>query len=84
VVANHVRLFDETVKRFGQVDVAVNTVGVVIEKPTRNVTEVDYEVSFGANSKAAFFLVQEAGCTMADGGSTVTIVNSLLAAHTDS
>ncbi|MET0209645.1 MAG: SDR family oxidoreductase [Burkholderiaceae bacterium] len=82
VVDNNVKLFDETVKRFGQVDVAINTAGVVIKKPILDVTEADYEKSFAANSKAAFFFLQQAGRTMADGGSIVTIVSSLLAAYT--
>ncbi|HEY9237643.1 MAG TPA: SDR family oxidoreductase [Burkholderiaceae bacterium] len=83
VVENNVRLFDEAVRRFGQVGVAINTAGVVIKKPILQVTEVDYEKSFAANSKAAFFFIQQAGRTMADGGSIVTIVSSLLAAYTD-
>ncbi len=84
VVDNNVRLFDETVKRFGKVDVAINTAGVVIKKPILDVTEDDYEKSFAANSKAAFFFIQQAGRTLADEGSIVTIVSSLLAAYTDS
>ncbi|KQP14044.1 SDR family oxidoreductase [Pseudorhodoferax sp. Leaf267] len=84
VVDNNVRLFDETSKRYGQVDIAVNTAGVVIKKPILDVTEDDYEKSFAANSKAAFFFIQQAGRTLADEGSIVTIVSSLLAAYTDS
>jgi len=84
VVENNVRLFDETVQRLGKVDLAINTAGVVVKKPILDVTEADYEKSFAANSKAAFFFIQQAGRTMADGGSIVTIVSSLLAAYTDS
>ena len=82
VVENNVRLFDQAARQFGQVDVAINTAGVVIKKPILDVTEVDYDRSFDANSKAAFFFIQQAGRTMADGGSIVTIVSSLLAAYT--
>jgi len=84
VVENNSKLFDEAVKRLGGVDVAINTAGVVIKKPILQVTEADYEKSFDANSKAAFFFMQQAGRTMNDGGSIVTIVSSLLAAYTDS
>lgn len=84
VVENNVRLFDETRQRLGSVNVAVNTAGVVIKKPILQVTEADYEQSFAANSKAAFFFIQQAGRTLSDGGSIVTIVSSLLAAYTDS
>jgi NAD(P)-dependent dehydrogenase (short-subunit alcohol dehydrogenase family) len=76
------RLFDETVKRFGRADIAVNTVGLVIKKPILEVTEEDYERSFAANAKAAFFFIQQAGRTLADRGSIVTLVSSLLAAYT--
>lgn len=82
VVDNTVRLFDQAVARFGQVDVAVNTAGVVIKKPIAEVTEADYDRSFNANSKAAFFFIQQAGRTLAEGGGIVTIVSSLLAAYT--
>ncbi|PZQ13167.1 MAG: short chain dehydrogenase [Rhodanobacter denitrificans] len=82
VVENCVRLFDETKARFGRIDIAVNTVGVVIKKPILEVTEDDYERSFAANSKAAFFFIQQAGRTLADGGNIVTLVSSLLAAYT--
>jgi NAD(P)-dependent dehydrogenase (short-subunit alcohol dehydrogenase family) len=82
VVANNVTLFDRAIAHFGKVDIAINTVGVVIKKPILDVTEADYEQSFNANSKAAFFFIQQAGRTLADQGSIVTIVSSLLAAYT--
>ncbi|PWK92147.1 SDR family oxidoreductase [Fulvimonas soli] len=82
VVENDVRLFDAAAERFGQIDIAVNTAGVVIKKPILEVTEDDYDRSFAANAKAAFFFIQQAGRTLADRGSIVTIVSSLLAAYT--
>ena len=82
VVENNVRLFDQAAKRFGQVDVAINTAGVVIKKPILDVTEADYDRSFDANSKAAFFFIQQAGKQLADDGNICTIVSSLLAAYT--
>lgn len=84
IVDNTVKLFDHAVAHFGQVDVAVNTAGVVVKKPILEVTELDYEKSFDANSKAAFFFLQQAGRTLSESGSIVTIVSSLLAAYTDS
>ncbi len=82
VVANTVKLFDNAVAHFGQVDIAINTAGVVIKKPMLEVTEADYEKSFDANSKAAYFFLQQAGRTLSERGSIVTIVSSLLAAYT--
>jgi NAD(P)-dependent dehydrogenase (short-subunit alcohol dehydrogenase family) len=82
VAENNVKLFDKTVKKFGHVDIAINTAGVVIKKPILEITEADYDKSFDANAKAAFFFIQQAGRTLADGGSIVTLVSSLLAAYT--
>ncbi len=80
--ANVARLFDEAIKQFGKVDIAINTTGMVIKKPIVEVTEEDYDKIFAVNSKAAFFFIQEAGKKLADKGSIVTIVTSLLAAYT--
>ena len=82
VVANTVKLFDNAVAHFGQVDIAINTAGVVIKKAIADVTEADYDRSFDANAKAAFFFIQQAGRTLENGGGIVTLVSSLLAAYT--
>ncbi|WP_269933657.1 SDR family oxidoreductase [Serratia liquefaciens] len=75
-------LFEEAVKAFGKVDIAINTAGLVIKKPIAEVTEADYDSSFDINAKAAFFFIQQAGKHLADNGRIVTIVSSLLAAYT--
>lgn len=82
VVDNGKALFDLATSKFGKVHIAINTAGVVIKKPILDVTEADYEKSFAANSKAAFFFIQQAGRTLEERGSIVTIVSSLLAAYT--
>ncbi|MDA7415646.1 SDR family oxidoreductase [Xenophilus arseniciresistens] len=82
VVANNVKLFDQARSHFGEVNIAINTAGVVIKKPIAEVTEADYDKSFDANAKAAFFFLQQAGRVLAERGSIVTIVSSLLAAYT--
>lgn len=80
--ANVAHLFEEAIKAFGKVDIAVNTAGLVIKKPIAEVTEADYDSSFDINSKAAFFFIQQAGKHLADNGRIVSIVSSLLAAYT--
>ena len=82
VVDNNRALFDQAKAHFGHVDVAVNTAGVVIKKAIADVTEADYDRSFDANAKAAFFFLQQAGRTLENGGGIVTLVSSLLAAYT--
>jgi NAD(P)-dependent dehydrogenase (short-subunit alcohol dehydrogenase family) len=81
-VAEVVRLFDEAVKRYRRVDIAVNTVGQVLKKPFVETTEEEYDRMFAINAKAAYFFIQEAGKRMQDGGKIITILTSLLAAFT--
>ncbi|RYF74250.1 MAG: SDR family oxidoreductase [Comamonadaceae bacterium] len=84
VVDSNTRMFDLARSHFGKVNVAINTAGVVIKKPILDVTEADYNKSFDANAKAAFFFMQQAGRVLEERGTIVTIVSSLLAAYTDS
>ncbi len=81
-VANIAKLFDETIAKFGGVDIAINTVGMVLKKPFTETTEAEYDVMFGVNSKSAYFFLQEAGKKINDNGKIFTIVTSLLAAYT--
>lgn len=76
------RLFQEAVARFGGVDIAINTAGMVLKKPFAEVTEEEYDRIFAINSKAAFFFMQEAGKHLNDRGKLCTIVTSLLGAFT--
>ncbi|MDE2366348.1 MAG: SDR family oxidoreductase [Betaproteobacteria bacterium] len=76
------RLFDETVKRYGGIDIAINTAGKVLKKPFVDTTEAEYDEMFAVNSKAAYFFIQEAGRRLNDNGKIITIVTSLLAAFT--
>lgn len=82
-VSENKRLFAGSKAKFGKVDIAINTTGMVIKKPIFECTEEDYDKIFAVNSKAAFFFMQEAGRTLEDRGKIVTIVSSLLAAYTD-
>ncbi|GGP34492.1 SDR family oxidoreductase [Streptomyces abikoensis] len=75
-------LFEVAVGAFDKVDCVVNTAGMVLKKPLTEVTEDEYDKMFAVNSKAAFFMMQEAAKRVEDGGKIVTIVTSLLAAYT--
>ncbi|MGK6344251.1 SDR family oxidoreductase [Chryseobacterium sp. DT-3] len=81
-VENVTKFFDEAIARFGGIDVAINTVGMVLKKPFTETTEEEYDVMFGINSKSAYFFLQEAGKKLNDNGKICTIVTSLLAAYT--
>jgi len=77
------RVFDEARRRFGGLDIAVNTAGKVLRKPILETSEAEYDEMAAVNAKAAFFFIKEAGRTLNDNGKIVTIVTSLLAAFTD-
>ncbi|MBB1256084.1 SDR family oxidoreductase [Streptomyces alkaliterrae] len=77
------RLFSTARERFGGVDVAVNTAGMVLRKPIVETTEEEYDRMFAVNAKAAYFFIREAGRQLNDNGRIITILTSLLAAFTD-
>ncbi|MBN9379696.1 MAG: SDR family oxidoreductase [Chitinophagaceae bacterium] len=81
-VENITKLFDETVAKFGGIDIAINTVGKVLKKPFIDTTESEYDSMSDINSKVAYFFIQEAGKKLNDNGKICTIVTSLLAAYT--
>lgn len=81
-VANINHFFEETIARFGGIDIAINTVGMVLKKPFTETTEEEYDTMFAVNSKSAYFFLQEAGKKINDNGKICTIVTSLLAAYT--
>lgn len=81
-VDNITRFFEEAIARFGGIDIAINTVGMVLKKPFTETTEDEYDAMFGVNSKSAYFFLQEAGRRINDNGKICTIVTSLLAAYT--
>lgn len=76
------RLFSDALAQLGQLDVAINTTGMVLKKPIVEITEAEYDTMFAINAKAAFFFMQHAGKTLADHGKLVTLVTSLLGAYT--
>lgn len=81
-VGNITKLFDLAISTYGRVDIAINTVGMVLKKPFTETTEEEYDTMSEINSKVAYFFLQEAGRKLADNGRICTIVTSLLAAYT--
>lgn len=75
-------LFDAGIKKFGGIDIAINTVGKVLKKPFADTTEAEYDSMSEINSKVAYFFIQEAGKKLNNDGKICTIVTSLLAAYT--
>ncbi|KAH8692769.1 hypothetical protein BGW36DRAFT_362319 [Talaromyces proteolyticus] len=76
------KLFQDTLKDFGHIDIVVNTVGKVLKKPITEISEAEYDSMFAINSKTAFFVLKEAAAHVTDGGKIITIVTALLGAFT--
>ena len=72
-VADIRRLFQETLARFGKLDILINNAGVAIYKPLAEATEEDFDSTFALNAKGTFFALQEAVRHIADNGRIVSI-----------
>jgi 3-oxoacyl-[acyl-carrier protein] reductase len=79
IVGDIERLFDETIARFGQVDVLVNNAGMMALKPLADVTEAEFDAQFELNVKGTFFACRQAGRTMSDGGVIINFSSSTTA-----
>ena len=71
VLENIPRLFDEAEKAIGKLDIVVSNAAVVCNKPVLEYTPEDYEYTFNTNARAPFFIMQEAGKRISDGGRIV-------------
>ncbi|MDB5735109.1 MAG: Oxidoreductase [Alphaproteobacteria bacterium] len=67
------RLFDETAKAFGKVDVLVNNAGVYNFLPIADVTEAEFQRQFGTNVWGLLQTTQLALPHFNDGGSVINI-----------
>ncbi|WP_321365945.1 SDR family oxidoreductase [uncultured Desulfuromusa sp.] len=71
------KLFDLTIREFGQLDILVNNAGMAIYKPIAKVTEEDYEKLFSLNVKGLLFSCQQAARKLAGGGRIINISTSV-------
>lgn len=81
-VENMKALFKDAKDKLGRVDVAINTVGMVLKKPFTETTEEEFDTMSEVNSKSAYFFIQEAGKALEDKGKIITLATSLLGAYT--
>ncbi|WP_299459949.1 SDR family oxidoreductase [uncultured Microscilla sp.] len=81
-VNNMKALFRAAKDKFERIDVAINTVGMVLKKPFLETTEEEFDTMAAVNSKSAYFFIQEAGKQLEDNGKIITIATSLLGAYT--
>ncbi len=71
------RLFTEALANFGRLDIVVANAGVeLIETPTIDITEADFDRLYAINAKGAFFTLQLAAKHVADNGRIIYIGTS--------
>ncbi|HKW28313.1 MAG TPA: SDR family oxidoreductase [Verrucomicrobiae bacterium] len=74
-----VRLFDETIARFGKLDILVNNAGIMPVKLVSAVTEAEFDRIFAVNVKGTFFACQQAATRLAEGGRIINMSSSTTA-----
>lgn len=67
------RLFGETVKHFGKLDILVANAGYSVFKPLAEITEEDFDQAYALNAKGTFFCLQGALRHITDGGKIVCV-----------
>ena len=71
------RLFDETSKAFGKVDVLVNNAGVYKFIPIADVTEEEYQRQFNTNVWGVLLTTREALKSFNDGGTVINVSSTV-------
>ena len=74
------QVFEAALSSFGRVDIVINNAGLVIKKPFTDISEAEFDRSFGINAKAAFFVMQEAARCIADNGRIINMGTTILGA----
>lgn len=70
-------MFTTTLKEFGKIDIIVANAGIeIVDLPTLDITEEQYDQLFTINTKGAFFTIQEAAKHVADNGRIIYISSS--------
>jgi 3-oxoacyl-[acyl-carrier protein] reductase len=66
--ADVTRLFDETEKQLGSINIVVNVAGAAVYKPHIELTDEDFEKVFSVNARGAMYMLQAAANLVKDGG----------------
>ncbi|MDT8860685.1 SDR family oxidoreductase [Alkalihalobacillus sp. MEB130] len=71
------RCIEETIQRFGKLDILVANAGITIRKPFLELTEEDYDRVMQVNAKGVFLCSQEAARVMSqNGGGSIIHISS--------
>lgn len=71
------KLFDQTIEKYGKIDIVINNAGIMITKFTKNTSEEDFDRTFSINTKSVFFSMKEAATKMAENGRIINISSSV-------
>ena len=72
-------LVDSVMKRFGRLDAILHAASPWIEKPLGEVTSADWDATFGAGPKAAFFLAQAAEAELRRNSGSILVISDVAA-----
>lgn len=75
------QLVSEVESTFGAIDILVNNAGLAHFQPLMDSGEAEFEEMFATNTRAVFFLTQEAARAMPDGGRIVNISSGITRAN---
>lgn len=71
------RLFAETKKAFGKIDIVVANAGIeMVDLPVTDYTEAQFDEVFGINAKGTYFTIQQAAKHIEDKGRIINIASS--------
>ncbi|PHH79908.1 hypothetical protein CDD80_3495 [Ophiocordyceps camponoti-rufipedis] len=62
------QLFKDAISHFGRLDIVLSNSGTEVFKPEEEVTEEDYDRVFNLNTRAQFFVAQQAYIHLQEGG----------------
>lgn len=71
------RLFDETERAFGHVDVVVSNAGIMRLAPFRDIADADLIRMIDVNQKGSIFVLREAARRVRDGGRIIALSSSI-------
>lgn len=71
------RLFDESERAFGGIDVVVSNAGIMRLAPFRDMTDEDFVRMVDVNQKGSFFVLREAARRVRDGGRIIALSSSI-------
>lgn len=71
------KLIDQTIEKFGKIDILINNAGIMITKPIKDTSEEDFDNQFSINVKSVFLSMKEASTKMERNGRIINISSSV-------